>query len=63
MHNVVSLDKADGQTIHGLAESAVNNGIPMAEANPFEPGSTRYLDFERQYLELTRSRELAVADG
>lgn len=63
MHQITPLHKADGQTVHQLAESAVNNGVPMAQANPFEPGSTQFLNFERNYLELTRAGDLAFADG
>lgn len=61
VHTITPLAQADGQTIHGLAEAAVNNGIPMAEANPFDVGTTSYLTFERHYIAC--ERELSVADG
>jgi hypothetical protein len=61
MHTITLLHQADGQTVHAMAESAVNNGIPMAEANPFNTGTTSYLSFERQYIACVR--ELSVADG
>lgn len=58
MHNVIPLAQVSRQAIRDMAEAAVSNGVPVTEANPFEPGTASHGHFNDDFQDF--SRELAA---
>lgn len=60
-NNVIPMPKQMGrQAVRRMAHSAVANGIPMTEANPFRPDSIDHAHFEHDYIERDRDLDLAA---
>lgn len=57
MHTITPLSQASRQTVIGMAETAVNNSVPLDEANVFEPGTDQCRWFRTAYLKYETALE------
>lgn len=57
MHSIISLENASRQTVRDMAETAVANRVPCAEANVFPEGSVNRSHFEHDYLQFQREEQ------